>query len=151
VLIELTRGFVTEIDDPDFGLIARYRWHATGSGDYIYAATKVSSRKLLYLHRLLLGAPAETSVDHINGNRLDNTRKNLRTCSHAENMRNRRTNENSKSGVKGVYWDARRNKWRSGIKANGIKYDLGAYQTLEDAAAAYAKAAAQLHGQFASY
>ena len=83
------------------------------------------------IHRIIALAKAGDFVDHANGNRLDNRVCNLRLCTHAENMRNRKLNANSTSGVKGVYQDG--NKWRAEAKYKKKKYHLGAFLTLEEA------------------
>jgi hypothetical protein len=104
--------------------------------------------KTRLLHRLLMGAGNGEVVDHINGDRLDNRRCNLRLCSHAENMRNRRVHKNNSCGMKGVYYDPRRNVYRAQVRAHGRKFDLGAYALAQDAHAAYVLAASALHGEF---
>ena len=101
------------------------------------------------LSRSIMNAPEGMVVDHINGNRLDNRRKNLRICSQAENLRNRKRNKNCSSGFKGVY--ARRNRCQARITARGKCHYLGSFKTPEAAHEAYCKAARSLHGDFANY
>ena len=88
-------------------------------------------------------------VDHINGNPNDNRLSNLRLASASENGRNRGQQANNKSGFKGVSWAARERKWNARIMAQGQYRSLGYFDTAEQAAEAYAKAAAQYHGKFA--
>lgn len=91
-------------------------------------------------------------VDHINGNTLDNRKSNLRVCTHAQNMQNRKMHKNNKSGYKGVYFqsdDNRRNPWRVEIKANKRRIQVGSYATAVEAAGAYNDAALTYHGVFA--
>tara|TARA_R100000329_G_scaffold107285_1_gene88046 strand:- start:86 stop:643 length:558 start_codon:yes stop_codon:yes gene_type:complete len=91
----------------------------------------------------------EFVVDHINGNRLDNSIKNLRLATIAENNRNRRIGENNTSGFKGVYMTRLENKpYCARINVNGIDKYLGAFKTKEEAALAYAEASNQYHGEF---
>lgn len=93
--------------------------------------------------------PGEYCIDHINGNKLDNRICNLRLCTHAENMRNRKINTNSSSGLKGVSFDKSKNRWRAVIKFQNKSITIGRFDTPELAHLAYCKAAAELHGEFA--
>jgi hypothetical protein len=90
--------------------------------------------------------PAE--IDHINGLPADNRLANLRLATHAENGRNSRRRKSS-SGLKGTHWRPERNVWVGQIKKDGKRFFLGHFATAEEAHAAYVKAAAELHGQFA--
>ena len=101
------------------------------------------------LHRLVMDAPKGVPVDHINGDILNCTRANLRLCSNAENNRNSRMRKDNSSGRKGVCWDRQKGKWRAAIKLDGKQKHLGLFTCLEAAAAAYDKAALELHGDFA--
>ena len=83
------------------------------------------------IHRIIAFAKESDFVDHANGNRLDNRVCNLRLCTHAENMRNRKLNANSTSGVKGVYQHG--DKWRAEAKYKKKRYHLGTFLSLEEA------------------
>lgn len=85
-------------------------------------------------------------VDHINGDPFDNRRANLRFASHAQNMRNRKLQKNNLLKVKGV--QKSRDKFRARIRHAGVVYNLGVFQTIEEAAEAYKAAAKKLHGEF---
>jgi AP2 domain-containing protein/HNH endonuclease len=101
------------------------------------------------LHRLIMNAPADKEVDHINGDTLDNRRCNLRICSHKENLRNQKLPKNSKSGYKGVTWYKRIKKWRSHIRLNKKQIHLGYFDDIKLAANAYNEAAIKYFGEFA--
>ena len=88
-------------------------------------------------------------LDHINGVRNDNRLCNLREATQAENVRNRGVQSDSVSQVKGVRWDARWRKWQARITVSRKQKHLGYFNTIEDAAAAYAAGAAKYHGVFA--
>lgn len=88
-------------------------------------------------------------LDHINGDKDDNRIENLRPASKSENGMNRSKQRNNVSGVKGVCWDTRKGRWLATIKKEGKQVRLGHFSDPEAAHAAYAKAAQDLHGQFA--
>ena len=75
-------------------------------------------------------------VDHIDNDRLNNNINNLRWVTYQENNRNRQLNANSTSGVKGVCFDKKANKWKAHITIDGIQIHLGIYDNIEDAKAA---------------
>lgn len=100
------------------------------------------------MHRFITNAPKELEVDHINGNRLDNRKENLRICTKSQNLRNQHKTCGS-SKYKGVSWRVRANKWESRIYVDGKKLFLGLYSDEEDAAKAYDKAAIQHYKEFA--
>lgn len=88
-------------------------------------------------------------VDHINMDRSCNLISNLRVAEPSENNCNRRAQTNNKIGVKGVFWCKQHKKWQAKICMRKTHYDLGRYDTIESAAAAYEEAAHKYHGQFA--
>lgn len=148
--IPLTRGYVAMVDDEDYERVSNIHWHA------VIHRKKVYAQRPLYkqtgpasLHRFILDAPKGFEVDHIDGNSLNCTRKNMRLCDHYGNSQNRATSTLSKSGFKGVYWDKGRRKWKAEIQAYKRTYKLGRYALVEDAARAYDAKARELHGQFA--
>ena len=87
-------------------------------------------------------------LDHIDGDPTNNRIENLRPCSYAENNRN--SVHRSTSGVKGVTWDATRNKWRCQIHVDNKNYNLGRFDSLDEAKAVMQQARAKLHGLFAN-
>jgi hypothetical protein len=89
-------------------------------------------------------------IDHINKNRLDNRKKNLRFCTRSENLYNKTTNKNNTSGYKGVVWDNQRRKWCASISIERRRINLGFFQNKEEAAKVYNEAALKYHGEFAS-
>ena len=105
------------------------------------------------LHRLLAQAfipnpENKPEVDHIDGNPLNNCLSNLRWCTHAENMRNKKKYRNNTSDHKGVTFNKEKRKWRARIYVNGKEKFLGYFHTKEEAAAAYEAAAKREFGEF---
>lgn len=137
------------IDDEDLALIADGpAWHISKKG---YAGrNRMRNRVNVYerMHRLIMGAVSGQIVDHINGNKLDNRRCNLRFCTKAENNRNRKTQRNV-TGLKGVIWSKRDKVFSAKIRLNSKDIHLGRFKTAEEAARAYDKAAKELFGAFA--
>ena len=100
-------------------------------------------RKTVSMHREILGAKDHEEVDHINGDRLDNRRSNLRVLGRSANLHNR--GAYGPSGLKGVSWDKRKKKWRAEIGKNGKRAWLGYHDTKEDAERIYRKASKKLY------
>lgn len=118
-----------------------------------YAAAHIDGRSY-YLHRLaylyMTGEMAPIDVDHINGDKYDNRWVNLRAATVAENAYNSRARQTYKSTrLKGVTYLPKQNKYRSQIRANGVVYPLGVFDTEESAHAAYRAAAVVHHGEYA--
>ncbi|QIG68214.1 HNH endonuclease protein [Rhizobium phage RHph_Y1_10] len=80
--------------------------------------------------------PAGGVIDHINGNKTDNRIENLRVVTTQQNGRNRKLNENSKSGYPGVYWACRQKAWKVYIRREGRNIHLGYFKNKTDAAEA---------------
>lgn len=113
----------------------------------------ISVDRLSYLaHRLawffVIKKWPRREIDHINCIRDDNRIANLREATFGENQRNVPTQTNNTSGHKGVTWDKARGKWVAQITAGRLHMNLGRFDHLEDAAAAYAKASRQHHKDF---
>lgn len=102
-----------------------------------------------YVHRDILKAKKHSNIDHINGNKLDNRKENLRFCTHQQNMCNTKLRADNNSGVKGVYWCNTRMKWNVQIAYKKKTIALGRFTSFEDAVAARLKAEQKYHGEFA--
>jgi hypothetical protein len=133
------------IDTKDYEKLKSFTWHRTNVG---YAATKIEGTETK-LHRFIMNAPADIQVDHINLNRYDNRKLNLRFATHKENHRNVGLQSNNTSGVKGVRYYKARSKYVAKIKVDGKSIHLGYYTTLLEAACAYDQAALKYFGEFA--
>ena len=119
------------IDVEDVERVMRYRWYFHSCG---YCANK-SRGKSIYLHRYIMKSPQKMQTDHINHNKLDNRKSNLRICGAHDNCANQSTTY-GKSKYKGVYWDNNRNKWTAGITIKNHKF-LGYYKNEKLAARIY--------------
>lgn len=151
VEIKLSNGSVALVDEEDVAKLEEFHWHCDDAG---YARTNVwkDGRKSAAprMHRLVLsGVDSRLHVDHINGNRLDNRKSNLRISTCSENLRNRGPQANNSSGYKGVIFDKARGKWRAEICVEKRRKYLGRFSSPIEAAMAYNKAAIELHGEYA--
>lgn len=112
---------------------------------YAYVVIQVDKKPKL-LHRLIMGEPELMVVDHINGNTLDNRRHNLRICTQAQNLANRKKNSNWKySKYKGVGWHRQNSSFTASCKRKKIGY----FKNEIEAALAYDKCAKEFYGEFA--
>ena len=123
------------LDDDDYERIQKdfnnMKWCVSKCRHGLYAQKRVN-KKNIYLHRYIMGNP-KGIIDHINHNTLDNRKSNLRTTTNANNLRNGTLRPNNKTGVNGVYFDKRRNKYVARIKVNYKDIFIGRYDTLEEA------------------
>lgn len=117
------------------------------NGRTAYLNTSVNN-STYKVHRLIwlieTGEWPDTGIDHIDGDGLNNKFSNLRAVPHKDNMRNKRLYKGSVSGISGVTWDKKVNKWRVRFRRNGREIYLGTFDTLLDAAAARISAANKL-------
>src|SRR5262249_14509781 len=141
IAIKLSRGQQSLIDDQDLGIVAPYKWYALhepkNDSWYAYTRIRVGGKKTsLSMHRLIMNAQKGEIIDHRDRNGLNNQRDNLRRCSHAENMRNRKKQRNGTLPYKGIRKNTNSNSFSAAIKAGGKILHIGSYQTQLEAALA---------------
>lgn len=139
-MIELTQGKQTMVDDADYEWLNQFKWHYGQNG---YAKRrkyfKGGGASFIYMHRLITYCPQDKEVDHINHDRLDNRRGNLRIVTRQQNNRNQRISKKNKSGVLGVHYAKHAHKWRAQFKVNGVVKHLGYFDDINKAKEAYVK------------
>ncbi len=147
VLIPLGNGGTTIVDREDAVRVMPYSWqYIKRPKDRTAYAQARMNRKIIKLHRFILGTLAGIEVDHINHDGLDNRKANLRECTRRQNAQNRPVARGRK--YKGVTHLAG-GKWRVGIRVGGKTVHVGVFQDQVSAALAYDQAARKHHGKFA--
>lgn len=124
--INTRTGFEFLISKEDFDKVKDINWHGNA---YRYAKNNVVG----LLHRYILDVPKGLEVDHINRNRLDNRRENLKICDRQENMKNKSLYKNSSSGYPGVKWNKKLEKWQVQININKKRIHIGVFDDLGEA------------------
>lgn len=102
-------------DVEDLSLVQSREWYRDKDGYLVSCYFFCGRRCFTRFHRIVMHAQPNQFVDHINRNRADNRKQNLRCCDRSENMRNRSLQRTNTSGVAGVYFDKERNKWTASI------------------------------------
>ena len=169
-VIPLTKGRVALVDDEDLARVVaagKPHWRFSKGGFAVtgtangYAVTGQSARgDLIAMHRLVLGLdPSESSVDHVNGDGLDNRKANLRLATRTENSQNMRKPRSfgkkpgTSSKFKGVSYVSpgprSSGRWQAHITVRKQQRYLGTFAHEEDAARAYDVAAVEEFGSFA--
>ncbi len=150
-LIPLTQGKFAIVDADDYERLMQYKWCCNNS----YAARRSkksenTKRGIVYMHRLINQTPEGLDTDHINGNKLDNRKVNLRAVSRRENALNSAPRKNKASSYKGVWLDnSKPNRlWRCGIRHFGKMIYFGRYSTEEEARDVYEQKSIKYSGEF---
>jgi hypothetical protein len=141
VNIVLKHGEVAVIDDADYHLVSSYKWRLNCDG-YAVSHEGTVSPKTIFMHRLINGTPEGEITDHIDQDRLNNRRSNLRTASKSLNSFNSKVHSRNRSGYRGVSWHA--GKWRAAIVVNGRQESLGRFDDPAEAGRAYERRLAEV-------
>lgn len=157
-LLPLSRGKFVTLDAEDVAWAEQWNW-CLGNHGYANRGTSegprvACKRTAILLHVELAkrkGLVFEDAdvCDHININKLDCRRSNLRIATRSNSCVNRKKFANNKSGITGVHWHKRIQKWQVSISADNHTRHLGYFETKAEAAAARARAVIELHGEYA--
>lgn len=137
--IEIARA---QIDLEDVERVSTLKWGL----DCGYAR---NNKNKIRLHRFIMQYNGGKSIDHIDGNKLNNRKSNLRICEHSENLKNIKIPKNNRSGIIGVIWDKEKQQWRVEIKCNGKKIFGGRFNNKEEAIRKRLSLEKELFGEFA--
>jgi len=145
--IKLTNGMETFVDDNDYEYLTQWNWYYSSHG---YAYRKIGD-KTIFLHREVLKPIMGQYTDHINGNKLDNQKSNLRICTYQQNLCNNPKRKGSyTSPYKGVSWSQRWQTWRTYVYKDSKSIWIGNFDNPHHAALAYDLWTRDLHGEFAN-
>lgn len=124
-----------DLDDSD-RVAAAGRWSVSSSGHVARTFTVEGRPSFVLLHRFILGLTSadNVQVDHINRNKLDNRRVNLRLVTPIENSRNRPSVAGSSSRHRGVTWHRKAGRWQASAMVDGRSFHLGLFVDEDDAA-----------------
>lgn len=141
--LELIDGSTVLVDDDDYEKLMEYRWNFSGryARRTYYNKGKYVS---VLMHAFIMNTPKGMVTDHVNRNRRDNRKSNLRICTQRENSWNKSPSYKT-SKYLGVGWNKQRNKWRARIDGK----DVGLFETEKEAAKKYNQKAKELHGKYA--
>jgi hypothetical protein len=140
------------VDDENYEFLMQWKWHYSSEGyavrrPFLGRFNGKKKSTVVKMHRLINKTPDGMETDHINGDKLDNRKRNLRSVTKSQNMMNAKKKSNNKSGYKGVYFN--QNKWRADIWVGGRTKIVGRFDNKIDAALAYNAAAIEHYGEFA--
>lgn len=122
------------------------KYYAARSG-YAPKPYSINKRPIILMHTVLTGFGR---TDHIDGDTLNNRRRNLRDSTPSQNQANRKLQKNNTTGFKGVCKISGKDKWVAYIRVKGKVINLGTFKTPEEAHEAYMKAALFYFGEFAN-
>ncbi len=152
--IFLTDGKITLVNEEDFLFLVGYNWRLSATGYVVCSNGYVDNLNNKYLHKIIakrMNLDLSNEIDHIDRDRLNNQRNNLRPATSSQNSANSKANVRNTSGYKGVHWRKERRKWQAKIQVEGERIYLGNFDTPEEASEAYNQAADYYFGEFANY
>ena len=139
---------ISLVDKADYLWLSQWTWRRSSDGYAVRSEGRGSQKRTVRLHRQINETPPDYVTDHVNGNKLDNRRCNLRTATTRQNNANA-SDRSRRSRFRGVYWHMTAGKWYAQISRDGKPKHLGLFASEVQAARAYDAAAAATHGDFA--
>ena len=144
------RNCEVKIDTEDLPRLTLFNhtWRVNDRNSVFVQVRKDGKTKSFVLSRFILNCEGKSVVDHINFDRLDNRKDNLRVCSRSQNNTHR-SKTKALSGKIGVNWNKTINKWQSCIKVNKKFINLGCFKDKEVAIKVRKEAEKKFLGEFA--
>jgi hypothetical protein len=146
--IQLTNGQIVLVDEEDFIYLTEITWGQNRGYGVTYVLVNCKPKRF-YMHKMVMRAGKGQIVDHINGNKLDNRKENLRLVTHQQNCMNQNIAINNSTGYKGVSYHKGHQKYGASIRINNRLVHLGYFKNPFDAALAYNEAALMYFGKYA--
>ncbi len=146
LIIKTKSGSKIIADLEDYKKLSKYSWCISKTG---YAVCN-TGKKVVRMHRYILDAEPGKVIDHINHNKLDNRKKNLRICSQQENLRNVKPCKTSQTGEVGIRI-TKGGKFNARITHNKKEIHIGNFETLSEAVAARIEAEKKFHGIYGAH
>jgi hypothetical protein len=148
--IPLGKEKMAIVDEGYYDHLMQWNWHISALGYAIRFFRQNGKPKVIWMHREILKTRTGMQTDHINRNRLDNRKSNLRECSPTQNQGNRWKSKQAKtSKFKGVYWSKAQNRFAAYGREGEKNKRLGSFRSEIEAAKAYNRWAADYFGKFA--
>lgn len=136
-------------DIEDLPVIQGRSWYKDRDGYLVHSYYYMGHLRYVRFHRLVMNAKGSYIVDHIDRNRANNRKSNLRICERAENDRNRSVYTTNTSGITGVHFDRKREKWTASITYENKRLFIGRFELKEDAIRARLLKEVELFKEFA--
>lgn len=147
-IIYTSNGKSFVIDAEDLQMVLSISWNIGKTG-YVSGHLPNGGRKNVKLHRFIMGVTdRQICVDHINHDKSDNRKSNLRVCTYSQNNMNRYTGSSNSSGSTGVCWDNQHQRWRAFIGVNDRNICLGFYKSFDEAKAARKRGEDKYFGEY---
>lgn len=145
VIVALTRGLHATLDKADWPLVKDIKWSVNNSG---YASGRDKrTGKTVFMHHIICPPLPGELTDHIDGDKRNNRRGNLRSVTRSVNIARQPHNCRNTSGRKGVAWDKSRNKWTVVMKINGKSTTVGRCDSFDDAVSLRQSMELKLYGE----
>ncbi len=146
--IPLGDGLYAYVDAADFEWLNQWTWRML-SGYAVRYAYRNGKSMVVFMHREIMRPPKGKVTDHANGNRLDNTRANLRNITHRQNQHNKKKQRGASSIYKGVSYSKWARRWQARVTCGKERFHLGYFDSEVEAARAYDRVAVGMFGEFA--
>jgi len=142
--IRLNNNLCAIVDQDDLNRLGQYKWKYNGK----YAVRSDKNSQNVYMHREIMCANSGVQVDHINGDKLDNRKCNLRFANNSQQRMNQGIQKNNSSGYRGVTWDKRTKSWKVRVQSYGKVKNLGRFKDKLAAHEAYERVSIEIFGEF---
>lgn len=138
------------IDDEDYEYLSQFKWHLAKRGYAVRSTWANNKPDTIYMHREIMQTPRGMDTDHIDLNKINNQRSNLRICTRSQNMANLRKIKKSRSRSKYTGVSKKNGRWFPYVMKDGKMYYMGTFETEKEAVEARNAKALELFGEYAT-